>query len=209
MPNLSAGDLIRIATYCQSGNQVAQNVSIWVVNSVVGGDYPLQGLAGPISSTIGPLHKGFMSSTAKYLGVRVNRFAPAASDSYSSVAAAGFGSNISDPMPGQVAALLSIRTGLAGRSNRGRKYIAFPPESYNSATGGLTNTALLQLALIGDFYTTRFESTVAGATLSLDPVILSRKLGVSQFSITYLMRENWATQRRRSFLERGDTPAVP
>jgi len=102
-----------------------------------------------------------------------------------------------DPLPSQCAGLISWRTALAGKRNRGRTYMPFPAEADNAVTefpsadyqarlqtlaSTLENITLLNTEA-GDIFLRMQVNSVAGNTFTdVDG---------------YLIRAKWATQRRR------------
>lgn len=115
-------------------------------------------------------------------------------------------SGLTEPLPNVVAIVASLRTGYAGRSFRGRKYLAGFTEGQNDTTVDDTLRGALQ---------TYFDDLVAGigeggASTDYQWGVWSRKLGQpSPGSWNYaagwkpitevIVRDDWGTQRRRRF----------
>jgi hypothetical protein len=114
-----------------------------------------------------------LSVDAKLVNVRGKTIYPALSDeSIISGGAGDVGAVATDSDVSFAAGLLSLRTGLGGRSNRGRKYIAGVPES------GISQSRLTtgELALLLTFATCLANKFISG--FSTDPYfigVLSRK----------------------------------
>jgi len=121
---------------------------------------------------------------------------------YSNTAGEVPGTGGGDPLPNQLAAVVTLRTALAGKSYRGRVYISGADENQNSSTGSIDaayNTA------ITDFITAvSADMTGEGITLA----VLSRPRTSPPFDIAWggavtpvtsiTTRDvKWDTQRRR------------
>lgn len=129
--------------------------------------------------------------------------------------ASGSGAQPDDSLPSFCAGLLSIRTGVGGRSGHGRLYIPAPTEDLCSASR-LEGNYLTILANIGAVLNTRFGPT--GLSNLAYFGIFSRKLGVTRnagppatlsYSMagfmkmtTWIARPELVTQRKR-MLARG------
>lgn len=206
---INAGDDLEVVFYCQSGPQVSLNVSHWVVSTAVGAP-TMEAVALLLGTAFAPLYKACMSSNATYNGVGVKRIIANPTDPVFDSTGNGVGDSVADIIPNQVAGLISFRSGLAGRSNRGRKYVPFPSEEQNTSNGKPTNDYLTALEALADGYLATQGVTGGGTTITVDCEIYSRKEGTLIPITSYLLRPFWATQRRRSLINRGDAvPPVP
>lgn len=118
----------------------------------------------------------------------------------------GAGSITSDPLPLQTAGIITLRTALAGRANRGRVFVAFPPETGNSSTGIPSGTYLTALGVLA----TQFGSVTgcndgAGNSCALVPVIKHANGTVEDITAT-LARTKWGRQGRRGDYGRMNVP---
>jgi hypothetical protein len=99
-----------------------------------------------------------------------------------------------EPVPDNVAMVVTFRTALAGRSHRGRAYIpgvATAALDSNNYQWGASNTS----AMSSDF--DNWQSAIATSTSSMTHGVLSRTLGVITPVTSYQARRTLATQRRR------------
>lgn len=104
-------------------------------------------------------------------------------------AAPGTGANT--PLPYQVAAVVSWRTGVAGKSFRGRSYIAGWNEAGNSATGRI------DAAVVTDLKDAAENLVAALQAVDTPLVIYSRKLDVATPVTSVQVDNRWDIQRRR------------
>lgn len=203
---LAVGDFLQAVTYCKLQEQLSLNVWHYQVTSVMGVAPSESDVADAIDSVFGALLKAAMSDQAEYLGASIQKVAPVpAGDRFYNQDSKDNGDVAADALPGQVAGLISLRSGLAGRTNRGRKYISFMPETWNTSIGTPSSFALTALANLGAEYVAPRTVVVGPNSLSLSPVILNLDAETSVAMDTYLVRQKWATQRRRSAINRGDT----
>lgn len=98
-------------------------------------------------------------------------------------------------LPPMDCALLSWRTGLIGRANRGRTYLPAPFESFQDQ-GALTEPAIAVYQALGDLMITLNDS-VTGLIPTFQMVIFHTNDGDSPEVEQVLMRNLIATQRRR------------
>jgi len=203
------GSLIQTTMVCSSAYQFSQNVRHWVVSAIAGAGASDQQLIDAMSTDLAALIKPMMASTAEYTGLKGQVLKPVPLTAVVSLNGAGAGASATDLMAPQTAALFRLGTGLAGKSYRGRCYIPFPAEGFNAATGIPTGAYLVTLASIASFHASPYTVTAgAGNTLTIKPVIYSRKLN-SQTDVTgYTVSQAWATIRRRSNQKPGDQPPI-
>jgi hypothetical protein len=162
-------------------------------------------LAGNLA---GPL-KALLSGNAEYLGLSVrNMAAVPAIQSTVSVTGAGAGSAGTAPLPPQTAAILSWKTGLIGRRNKGRNYVPFPDEADNPAShipgpGYITRANTLIAAILATQ-----TVTVTGTTVSL-VLCITDKVGLLGTNVTRgQLQPGWGTQKRRGDFGRFNFQSV-
>lgn len=184
--------------------QVGEMRSFWRVDATTGtgcsdAEIATGFSAGPWAAAI----KALMSVAATYRGARIQNLSPPKSIALTDASAAGAGTVAGDAMSTQVCGLLSSRTALAGRKNRGRKYVPFPGEADNGPTGLPTAGYITRLNALAALYEATYVITGAGGTTSFDYVIYNPKLAtVAGPVIVVSSSPNWATQRRRGSLGR-------
>lgn len=202
---LNLNDIIEVKHFCSLGNQQGINVLHYRVRAKAGAGLTDAAVAGLMSSVIGPLYKAYLPTVARYEGCRIQVVWPLPVQvAVPDTSGAGVGTIATDPLPSQAAMLAKKATTLAGRRNRGRIYLPFWGESQSDATGKPSAAAI---ALAATLLTAELVETIYGPgadTVTLTP-ILWRKGGPDyQDVVQVIIRSAWATQRRRSLINRGD-----
>jgi len=95
-------------------------------------------------------------------------------------------------------------TGLVGRSYRGRMYIAGFTEAANDLDSTLTAGAQAQVAALMAVWAAPFVTTVGADSVTMVPVIYSRKLDTTQTITGTALHTQWGTMRKRSHINRPD-----
>lgn len=203
--NLAVNDVLEIKLFTRNGGQTGINVLHYNVQTIGGGAITDQQVADAFSTFIAPSMKALMSTQSSYSGLRVQRISPLPVPvAVTSTNGAAVGTTGVDVIPAQASALISKRTNLAGRMNRGRVYLPFIALNHTTSggqlnAGGLTavgNWAAAAMALI--------TIVAGGVTLTMAPVIWNRGPRTLVFVTTAVIRTPLATQRRRSLINRGD-----
>lgn len=209
---LVAGDKIEVKIFCKLTPQIGLNVRHYEV-----GAWPVgptdQAVANAISLKFAPVYTPLLALPAQFFGVAVGKltggvFMPfASSTSGQAMGGAGF-----ETLPAQVTGLITLRTALPGRANRGRAYIPFPSEdgSNGAAFPAPTGGYLGQLANIGVLFQqivfTNAQLPPTGGTL-LGQIFHRSGLPTFEPITSYVARAAWATQRRRgAFGEQNPDP---
>jgi len=207
----ATGDLLEFITYCRARNQNGLNVYHYTVGTTHG-TVPNEGsVVGLLSSVFGPLLRTAMSNEAEYSGASIQTLQPEPmSDKVYSTASAGVGGVSSTLLPSRSAGVISLRTGVASRSARGRKYIPFPAEADNNTDAKPSAAYLDALAALADeIVNIQIVGEPGLNDVQLIPVIYSRELDAATALTQALVRKEWGTQRRRSQINRGDAPPIP
>jgi len=206
---LSAGDKMEVVFYCRANGQNGLIVRHFSVTNVLGTGANQQQVADRIDAVVGPLLADCISTHASYMGVRVKRITPNPTDDNTAKAEAQVGGLLGDLFSTQSAAVVSIRTGDAGRSKRGRCYVPFPSENANDEAGHPEEDYLaLVAAFAGAITQPIVVNPTLGNSLDLLPVIYSRKLNQFYPITEFRLRKEWGTQRRRSQINRGDQEPI-
>jgi len=197
--SLILGDILEVKAACYRGNQLGLMVSHWLVTALTGTDpfEPAQ-IARRLSDLMHVEIKGLMDDDAKYLGhsARVIKGVPTAEEY--SIVNQGYGVVTGDALPQQICGLISLRTGLPGRTNRGRQYVPFPAEGDNPNTTIPGVTYQTALSTLGAIYTLPQTATILGSSITVRCVITNKTgTGGNQPVTGALARNKWATQRRR------------
>ena len=154
-----------------------------------------------IANTLGTAVNGYftssglaalMATTTSLLGIGLRDIRVANQPEFQSAAAAVPGTGVGNPIPNEVAAVITLRTALAGRSFRGRAYFSGAIVTQNSATGSIVagfNTALTT-------FMTNVQTALAASGITL--AVLSRTDSVATPVTLIQARDTeWDTQRRR------------
>lgn len=202
--NLAVNQIVQTKAYCRLDAQIGINVWHYLVTGIVGAPTDAH-VAAQVDGVVGTLYKSAMSKFARYQGVTAQIIKPTMYIPSQNNTSAGIGINDGDPIPAQAAGLVSLRSDLSGRKNRGRKYIPFPPEDYNNTSGDPSIDYQGILAGFASFWTSNLEVDGGGGnTAVLKPVVYHRATGTTTALTSYVVRKHWATQRRRGELNRGD-----
>jgi len=203
---IQANDVLEIKSFCRQLAQTGVNVLHYFVTGVAGGSLTDQQVVDGLSTTLAPLYKAMMSNQASYSGLRVQKIKPApVTVAVVSTNGAGVGTTGTLNTPPQTAMLMSKRTAFAGRANRGRMYISFPSDSYTLANGGITAGGITAATALANTLFASITVTVGGASVTLAPIIYQKATGTSVFVTNIVFPASYATQRRRSGINRGDS----
>lgn len=193
--------LLKVVTYCQLGNQAGINIHYFRPRTI---EAPANSvtLANGLSAILGPLYRNLLCNLATYNGLTLEDitaptpFEPQPSDSGVGVGIAG-----DEPLPAQVSGIITLKTGLIGRDNRGRRYIPFPAEDDSIVTSSNNpypiGSYVAFLNLLGAKLVTTSVPVGGGNNVTLNGQILHHSDGLTTGLDSYLSRQEWATQRRR------------
>jgi hypothetical protein len=206
---MPAGDIIEARIVCVLLEQRSFNVLHVRRVTTVGGDVSLQAVANTIDLNLANAVKALLVDDATYEGIDVAKIRPLPRTIRAAAGAgAGAGGVVGEPLPRQVAGLISYFSDLAGRSQRGRTYVPFPGEPDNVTGTGPTNSYLTRLGTLGSLLITDFGVTEGGASNTFRWVIFHRPAGNFTDIIGRRIRSGWATQRRRGTFA-PSTPITP
>lgn len=184
--------------YTKFNDQVAINVLNYVIGSTLADQVTDLEAAADIAVHLATEFKACISSAATFQGVGLQRRSPAPPGQEAlSAVGAGVGGVTGDPLPRQVAGLLSFKTQYAGPRYRGRMYIPFPGESDNDTDTTPTASAITRFDALLDKVIANVNLTGAVGNALAIPVIRSRKFGTYEQILGGVVRDNWATQQRR------------
>lgn len=195
---MDIGDIVQARFYCSKGDQASVTVRHWLTATKIGSGGTLQDLADKLSTAMAPLFKALINSGATYVGCDTQILFPTLGVPAQSVIGAGVGLTAGDPLPAQTAGLISFRTSLGGRKNRGRCYVPFPTEVDNDASGDPNAAYLVELFNLGAGLVASYNPAGgAGNTNRMDACIYHKSTHTTTAITSYLRRDRWATQRRR------------
>jgi hypothetical protein len=200
-------DIYQVKVYSTLGQQGGINVLHAKCTFIGGAGVTDQQIADGYSNQLHALWKALMSSTASFRGIGARKIIPTLGVEAFSILNQGAGGVVGDPLPKQVSGIVTWRTALPGRQNRGRSYIPFPGESSNDAdqtpvAGYVTALGNLINGLVGSL-------TIAiGADSNAFTTGVYHRAGQTINLITSgTARDRWATQRRRG--DYGRTNILP
>jgi len=197
----------RVVCADQSFSQYAINVFHYSCVDKSGNDTLDTDFADDFSDHIHAQYKAVLNIGATFYGVDVRRVHPLPTTLPAvSTHDQAVGTVAGDQLPSQIAGLIKLQTGFAGPGGRGRKYIPFPGEGDNAASGLQTAAANLRYAALA----ARFPMDITSINVGVDgqvvmrPVLINRETGNIRRVIDATPRMAWATQMRRGRLRRGD-----
>lgn len=193
------GTTLRITAGSFSNGQAGINVTHWVVAALGTGGVSQSDIAIAFDALLAPLYKAAMHAVASWYGVKVQRVRPlpvlAADVASNHVGIGTFGP---DPMPSQASGIITLQTGTAGRSGRGRQYIPFPASlAVDVPAEKPSNNYVLALNGIKTALTNDQVVTSGVSTTTLTPVIFHRATGATTVVAGGRSNFKWATQKRR------------
>lgn len=204
--DLAVGDIIETVAYCRAINQNGLNVRHWQITERNGTGRTDQQLCDAMEQNYAPLYKDYLSVQASWVGMTLKVIRPTQFLKVQSTASAGAGVSAGDLLPPAVSGLIKLNTNLAGRRFRGRIYLPFAAEEDNTLLGSVSNATQALFDAIGAAYTSPFTAAAGANSVFIRPMLYRRSTGAVQELKSYVVRTEWAQQRRRSFLRGGDAP---
>lgn len=215
MPN---GDVYELTLHTQHDEQTGVIRRYYrQVNTT--GTGPSQALIAGRFGTQWPVPlKNCMSAQAAYEGLKVSRVLPVPRTRASiDVVGAGAGASAADSLPRQSRGIITLRTAFAGPGYRGRIYVPFPSEAFNTVDGVPTAAYITALDVLATVATaTQVGIGGAGNQADLIPIIWHLPTGspndptlrVAYDLTDFLSRGRWATQRRSGSYGRPNVSAL-
>lgn len=158
----------------------------------------LEDFAAAVDAACGTKLIACMANDADYRWTQVIRIKPVRSVTVINNANTGSGTAGTQLLPTQTCGLVGKLTPFAGRKNRGRCYVPFPAEDDNAATGTPTVGYATRLGLLAnEFIKTYTVSDGIGGSWDLIPVLMNESTGLTIDVTSHILRQKWATQRRR------------
>jgi hypothetical protein len=210
---VAVGDLyeVRPTTYRPAAAQLGLNVLHFRCTAVVG-TISENSLAQYCATTMGPLYAAVMSNQASFRGVSLRRLLPGTPTSYfTSHEGFAVGSVTGDGLPPGVAGLIGLKTLEAWRGGHGRVYLPFPSESDSNGLGRPTDPYIAAAdniaAILRSAWTPDKVPGVPGE-VTLHAVVLRSAFPAGLLTTDAVVRNRWATQRRRSDFGRQNPEPV-
>lgn len=211
---MAVGQVIRVTLFSSFRNQVGLNVLHYRQTS----SQPsyelaladLQPLVNALSNVVGPAMKECLSQESVFNGLEgrllaalpVNDVIATAANTAGAGTAATAGTE-----PSQVCGLLSKRTGLGGRRNRGRMYVPFVPADAPDPDDLVGTAYFTQLQDLATVLTTPVTATNGMQTTTITQCLAGLVRNAGGPLVTQMVvREGFATQRRRGYYGRPNSP---
>lgn len=201
------GDVYEVKHFSQSAMQMGLNVRHWRVITSTPPEPTLSQIASALGTTFSALYRALESAQATYVTTSVRKINPLPiSIEVPNTAGAGVGAVAGDLLPKQTAGVISLRSTLAGRKNRGRAYIPFPSEDDSSLAAAPTAGYVTRLLALATAFFTDQTVTVGAGSIVLRAVIWQRKTRTTIDIAGVIARSSWGTQRRRGDFGRTNLP---
>lgn len=202
---LVVGEKVLCKFYCNQQNQQAINSVTMAVTGTVGAGLTDAAAVDLLSTTFGPAYKAWMSGAQFYEGMRLQVTTVPKYPYVKSIDGAGAGAGVGTNLPSQVAVCVQLHSATFGRRAQGRVYLPFWTTTDLSQPGYLANTGATKAAnwatlMIGPITV----SNVGGDSVTFRPQIFSKKFGMYFDIINAVVDTSFATQRRRSNINRPD-----
>lgn len=182
MSTLAAGQILWHVTLLHTLHSQSCQNGFYFTNKNELDDSP--SILGPYAVTVAntffnsvyPIMKAFQNQEVHYKSIVVSTLIPHEGPVAELNVDVGEGAQPDESLPSYCAAILTLRTGQSGKSNRGRLYIAGVSENDTSA-GQLIPSAFTALEDIGNELLTRFGP--GGFDANLRYIVFSKKHGYS------------------------------
>lgn len=201
-------DKLNVVVVCRAGNsQNMLNVLNYNVGTISGTGASMASLAVGISDKLAPSYKAYLPTTSRYEGVLVTRWQIIPGAAVPSSSGNGPGSSAGDALAPQLSTLISLRSSVAPAGVRGRIYLPAGIESYEGIDGRVSAAGVTEATNVATVLKqlTAVNCGVA-TTCTLDLQIRHMFVGTPLwYPVTSsITRGAFATQRRRSLINRGD-----
>jgi hypothetical protein len=211
MPAYIVGDIFRVAMYSrwnQTQNQV--NVQYYKVRAINGTSPSDFNLIPAMSSWAAAIYRPLLPTICTFDGVKAGRVTVPPMQPTTTTEGAGVGQKVGDALAPQLSVLIKIMPG-GGVPSRTHGRLYFPSGTeVDEGTDGRPTFAALQAYVAAGYSLLTMTNLVGGAatTATLDHVIRRKVAGAYVYflSTTISARSSFATQRRRSAINRGDMP---
>lgn len=201
---VAVNDILQVRFVSMTAEQFAVNVRHYRVSLITAGTPTDANVATRLGAIFAPLYKGLMSNAAQFWGISVQIISPTKRPMVTDITERAAGGDADDLLPRQTCGLISLKTALTGRKERGRLYVPFPSEAANDP-GALPSVAyLLNLDLLRSELAVTQTLVVGANTVQVKPVIWHRSTSTYSDVTATVMRDRWATQRRRSNINKAD-----
>jgi len=198
--NVVVGGVVRHVIYCTVPGQVSVTKRDWQCTSITGGSVigsedALLVMDGAFATPM----KNCMTNSATYYGSQLYYQTPVGPRPRpsSTIVNQGIGNDAGDPLPTQTCGLISIYTDTLGKSGQGRVYVPFPAQDSIDSNGSPDALYLGDLDDLGLALTTPLAVPSGAISAVFVPVMYVPGGAPPKPIIKYLVRDAFATQRRR------------
>jgi hypothetical protein len=208
MPQLLLADILEVTSYCrtQSGQNVC-NVFHYRVADVAAPNPDLQLALNALAVEMESAFDQVNAQNTDFLGIKGMRIAPNPTQLFNAAVQPSPGSLVGDVLPTNVAPLLSVRSSVAPKRTRSRKYLPPPTEAQNTAMGAVDPVFTVTMGgAFAPLLLANLVLNVGGGTLSLRAVIWKKSNNTSYDIDQVIPRTFFATQDRRRGSSQPDAP---
>lgn len=204
---MAVGDIYEMRVICATSSQISVNVYHHLVTSETVTPASLQAIATAFDARVQAIYKLLMTDQATYRGVGVRKIKPLPPTlEVTATANQGPGTNTGDPLPKQIAGVISFRTSFSGVRYRGRKYIPFPAEGSSTTSAQPFPAYVTGLQGLADAVIPILTVNDGANSTTLGFAIFHRDTREADLVISAIPRAVWGTQRRRGDFGRANTP---
>lgn len=202
---LGATYVVKLFSFCN--NQLGLNVLHYRVDVMSGVAPSESSVAIAMEAAFQPVIVPLLSSQANFMGVNVQQILPLIGLPVRSTILAAQGTSGTPVLPKQICGLVTKRTDLGGRHNRGRIYIPFPSEADNFSQG---TPEAAYITALGAFGIVMASARNVGASTTFVPIVFRKDAPALSSRITgYTQSGRWANQHRRGDFGALNLPVVP
>lgn len=206
---MPVNDVYEVTTVCYGQGQNQLNVTHYRLSSITGIEPTMAQKAAKMGAVWSAVLKAMMANTVTYKGLKFSRVEPTPTAAIIDLSGAGVGAIAGDDLPPQISGLVSLRASSAPPRVRGRFYCPQTTEVHNDTLGVPTVPYQGLMSTVGTTLTSTSTVTPGPNQCTLVPVIYRRAPFHTWYDIDQaIVRLQWATQRRRSAINRGDAPAI-
>lgn len=205
---IPVGGIVEVVPSWLDGPELAEAVLHYKIKTESSNDpeQDLTNLASAVNALVGELTETCMTTTSQLVGCSARVLPPTAGAgriyTYFGTVTGAVSSEVSGA---QIAALVSKYTTGYERTDRGRMYVPFVPESF-VISGQITDDG--RTAYLAALYPFLLNDVSFSGGGVLEPVVYSRKLGTAKDVTDVILRPVVCTQRRRVFHRQPFSPVV-
>lgn len=196
--SLAVGDIIEARYVCNITEQISVNRRHFRVEALNGEGATDAVVAQLLAAVLQTAYTTLMPGDAQFRGVSVQRVSPLPkpipqADITNTLA----GQAIGALQPAQICGVITLRTDLAGRAERGRAYLPFPSDTFVTGTAKVSQA--YQDSVMANFPVVWAAPFSVGSPdgVDLQPVLWKPPAGPAKPITSALVRPEWGTQRRR------------